>query len=146
MGAEVKVPKLGNLTFKMQKALKVGIEDCTGDLRRVASLRSPVNEGTLEQSATSNIRGSGINVQGIVSFSARHKGFNYAVVMDKGNYNLGKKSKEKSKRGVRSKFSSKTFKVGTGFLTETAKDCQEGYSKHVESLIGKAISEDGFGG
>lgn len=146
MGIEVKLPKLGNLTVNMQKALKEGITDCTDDLLRVASLRSPVDEGTLEQSGTSKVKGIGIDVQGIVSFSARNKGFNYAVVMDKGNYKLGKKSIEKSKSGIRSKFSSKSFRVGKGFLSDTAKSCQVGYTKHVKSLIDASIAETGFGG
>lgn len=126
------------------KAVENGIEDATDDLLRVASLRTPVDEGNLEKSGTSKIVKSGKSIKGFVSFSAINKGFNYAKKLDEKTFNLGSKSLKKSSRGVRSKFSKVSMKVGTGYLSGTALECADGYSKHVNELIGKEIVKKGF--
>lgn len=126
------------------KAVEQGMNDITDDLLRVASLRSPVDEGTLEKSGTSKIAKSGESIKGIVSFSARNKGFNYAKQMNDKTYKLGKKSVIKSGRGIRSKFSKASMKVGTGYLSDSAEKCADGYSKHINDLIGRSIVIKGF--
>lgn len=133
------------LDKNLVKAVEQGIEDATDDLLRVASLRAPVSEGNLEQSGTSTIIKSGKSIKGSVSFSAINKGFNYAKKLDEKSFNLGVKSLKKSSRGVRSKFSKVSLKVGTGYLSGTALECADGYSKHVNELIGKEIVKQGFG-
>ena len=134
-----------HLGSNMKKAVKKGINDCTADLLRVASLRTPVDEGTLEQSGTSKVSTSSSGVTGQVSFKAVNRGFNYALKMDKGNYKLGEKSLRKSASGVRSSFSSESLKVGKGYLTDTAEKCQKGYVEHVQSKVNEVIRTGGFG-
>lgn len=140
------LPKsFSQLDKSLTKAVEQGIEDATDDLLRVASLRSPVDEGNLEKSGTSRIVKSGNSVKGFVSFSAMNKGFNYAKKLDEKTFNLGEKSKKKSGKGVRSKFTKVPMKVGTGYLSGTALECQDGYSKHINELIGMEIVKKGFG-
>lgn len=140
------LPKsFGELDKTLLKAVEQGIEDATDDLLRVASLRAPVDEGNLEKSGTSQLIKSGSSIKGFVSFSAMNKGFNYAKKMNDKTYNLGEKSKQKSSKGVRSKFSKVAMKVGTGYLSGTALECQDGYSKHINELIGKEIVKKGYG-
>lgn len=128
----------------MYDAVSKGMNDITDDLLRVAQQRSPVDEGTLEQSGTSQVSSSKRMVKGFVSFSARNKGYNYAMKMDKGNYKLGKKSLSKSSRGVRSKFSKASMNVGSGYLTDSAEKCKDGYVKHINEQIVKAVAKSGL--
>lgn len=125
-------------------AVNKGMNDITDDLLRVAQQRSPVDEGTLEQSGTSQVVSSKRMVKGFVSFSARNKGYNYAMKMDKGSYKLGKKSLSKSSRGVRSKFSKASMRVGSGYLTDSAEKCKDGYIKHINEQVGLAIAKSGL--
>lgn len=133
--------QLGN---NLVGAVEQGMNDITDDLLRVASLRAPVDTTTLEKSGTSKISKSGQSIQGTVSFSAVNRGFNYAKKLDEKSFNLGKKSLQKSSKGARSKFSGASLKVGTGYLSGTAKACELGYIKHVNEVIGQAILRSGF--
>ena len=133
-----------DLDKNLVKAVGQGIEECTDDLLRVASLRTPVDTGNLEKAGTSKVIKSGKSIKGFVSFSAVNRGFNYAKKLNDSTYNLGSKSIRKSSRGVRSKFTKASLKVGTGYLTGTALECQEGYSEHINKLIGYEISKKGF--
>lgn len=137
---EIKISKrILGLDKNVVKAARGGIEDCTDDLLRVATLRTPVDSQTLEQSGTSNISANKNNIVGKVSFSAMKKGFNYAKKMNEGSYNLGKKSLTKAARGVRSKFSQSTMKVGSGFLDDTANKCKKGYTEHINKKIKEGL-------
>lgn len=133
-----------NLDKKFVKAVEQGMNDITDDLLRVASARTPVDTGTLETSGTSQMVKSGKSIKGFVSFNAMNRGFNYAKKLDEKSFNLGKKSLQKSSKGVRSKFSNVSMKVGTGYLSGTALECADGYSKHINELIGKEIARNGF--
>ena len=137
----VKLPKvITELGNRAPKIIEQGMNDITDDLLRVASLRAPVDSQTLEQGGTSNVDASGKQVVGQVSFHAINKGFNYAQKMDESSYNLGKKSLSKSSKGVRSKFTTQSMKVGTGYLTNTAEVCKEGYTKHFDKLLKDEIA------
>lgn len=143
--SSIKIPKqLLNIDKTVLKAVKEGVEDCTDDLLRVASLRAPVNSTTLEKNGTSEVETSGDKIVGRVSFQAINKGYNYAYKMDRGNYKLGKESLAKSKRGVRSKFTNESLKVGSGYLTDTAEKCEKGYINYINYKIYEVIAEDGF--
>lgn len=145
MKSTIKIPKgVLNLDKTVMKAVKTGIDDCTDDLLRVASLRSPVDEGNLEKNGTSSVQAGNDKVVGRVSFQAMNNGYNYALKMDRGKYKLGKKSLAKSRGGVRSKFTTQTMKVGTGYLSDTAEKCQKGYTDYVNYKIYEVISKDGF--
>lgn len=145
MKSSITIPKgLLEIDKSIIKAVEKGINDCTDDLLRVASLRTPVDSTTLEKSGTSDVSSNANNITGEVSFQAINKGYNYAIKMDKGNYKLGEKSLKKSSKGVRSKFSKMPLKVGSGYLSDTAEKCQEGYTDHVNYQIYEAIAKDGF--
>lgn len=133
-----------HLGTSMKKAVQNGIEDCTADLLRVASLRTPVDSTTLEQSGSSKVSTSSTKVTGHVSFKAMNKGYNYAKRMNDAKYNLGEKSLKKSKAGVRSRFCSESLKVGTGYLTDTAEKCEQGYTDYVQDKVNEVIKSGGF--
>ena len=115
------------LALKSQRIVRKSIEEYTYDLHRVATLRTPYDEGNLETSGTKSIKNTNSGAVGKVSFKAMNKGFNYAVIMHDGRYKLGKKSLTKSSRGVRSKYANRTFKVGSKYLEGTALSCEKGY-------------------
>lgn len=144
--SKVVIPKgLINLDKSITLAVEKGINDSTDDLLRVASLRAPVDSTNLEKGGSSRVDVSGSKIVGQVEFTAINKGYNYALKMDRGKYKLGKKSINKSSRGVRSKFSKVSMNVGTGYLSDTAKECEDGYTEHVNALIRRTISKAGFG-
>ncbi|WP_304428077.1 hypothetical protein [uncultured Clostridium sp.] len=143
--SEIIIPQgLLNLDRNIIRAVEDAVEDCTDDLLRVATLRTPVDSRTLEQNGTSNVDKSGNKIVGQVSFSAINKGFNYAKKMNEGKYNLGEKSLTKSARGVRSKFTQATMNVGSGYLDDTAQKCQKGYTDYINYKIYDVIAKDGF--
>lgn len=137
-------PGLKQLSSKLDTAVKKAVEDCTADLLRVASLRTPVDSTTLEKSGTSKVTKDSKSIEGQVSFKAISKGKNYALRMDTEKYNLGAKSLSKSTGGVRSKFTSETMKVGTGYLSDTAEKCSDGYKKYVKEQMDSAIKNGGY--
>lgn len=143
----VEFPKgLFEIDKNVVKCVEQGMNEITDDLLRVAQQRSPVDTGTLEQSGTSQIVSSKRMIKGFVSFSAMNKGYNYAMKMDKGNYKLGKKSLSKSSRGVRSQFSKASMNVGSGYLSDSAEKCKDGYIKHINETVGKGIVMSGLRG
>lgn len=145
MQSSIEIPaSLLNLDKTILKAVEKSVEDCTADLFRVAQARTPVDSTTLEKSGTSKVAKEGNAYVGRVSFKAMNKGFNYAKQMDKAKYKLGKKSLLKSSRGVRSKFSKQSFQVGSGYLTDTAEKCTQGYEEYVNYKIYEALAKDGF--
>lgn len=145
MAIQIIVPTgFSSLQSSVKTQVKSAVTDCTNDLLRVASLRAPVDSGTLEQSGTSKVSSGSSSVTGQVSFRAVKKGYNYAYKMDNGKYNLGEKSKSKSSSGVRSKFSGDSMRVGSGYLTDTAKRCEKGYKEHIQDKISSAIRSAGF--
>lgn len=144
-GKLIMTKALYSMSSELEGVVKESITDCADDLLRVATERAPVKSKTLEQSGTKTpVSKSGGALVSQVSFRARKKSFNYAVKMDRMNYKLGDKSIQKSKRGVRSVFANQTMKVGTGYLTDTAEKCREGYVKHVQDKVGEEIKRLGF--
>lgn len=118
------------------REVRTAMEDYTADLRAVSVSRTPYRKGNLESSSNSNVSGT-TKVVGEVSFLATNKGYNYAAKMHDGNYKLGDKSK--SKKAKRSKYSQKSFKVGKGYLKDTAKSCEKGYTKDLNERLGKLL-------
>ncbi|HBF7594793.1 TPA: hypothetical protein KOX39_003408 [Clostridioides difficile] len=127
------------LELKAKKVTKEAITEYTMDLLRVATLRTPVDEGNLEKSGTKEIKNTPNGATGKVSFKAMNKGYNYAVKMHNGRYKLGKESKAKSSRGARSKYYNGTFKVGSKYLEGTALSCKKGYEKDIQLRLSKAL-------
>lgn len=145
MSASVQIPASFHLLKnKINKAVEKGVQDCTADLYRVAQARTPVKTTTLEKSGSMKTNKGVNSYVGHVSFKAMNKGFNYALKMDKGKYNLGTKSLSKSGRGVRSKFSNESFKVGSGYLTDTAEKCEQGYVDYINKKVAEVIAVEGF--
>ena len=111
----------------------------TKDLHRVATDLTPYKDGGLEQSGQYRNR---VNKNGFVStvtFGAKGKTYLYAEKMHDGTYNLGEKSLSKNRSGVKTIYSDKTFKVGKGYLKETAKACEKGYKKYLEKDVIKGF-------
>ncbi len=134
-------PRMKRMGKNTGNVVKECIEDCTADLLKTATLRTPYKDGGLQDGGKSAVKGSGTTTVGTVSFSAEGKNrFNYAVPMHDDTYNLGDGSLSKSRKGIKSKFSSKTFRVGKGYLRDTAKECQKGYVKYIKEEVIKDLN------
>ncbi|MDT0155641.1 hypothetical protein Q9R51_26375, partial [Priestia aryabhattai] len=71
-------------------------------------------------------------IKGTVSYSVSEGGYNYAVKMHEGTYNLGAGSQAKSGgHGM----SGKTYPVGNKFLTRPLEGEADAYKKHLEKGI-----------
>ena len=120
----------------VKKVLNKGVKAVASDLLRVGMERAPYKTGTLEHSGVLKCCGNGSFYEARVSFSAvNKKGENYAKRMDVDTYRLGKKSIEKASRGASSKFCTHSLKVGTGYLSDTAEKCTEGYKEYLHRII-----------
>lgn len=128
----------------LNASVKTAMNEITTDLLRTAQARAPVDSKTLERSGTMKVTSGSKGYEGRVSFRATNRGYNYAKKMDEQTYNLGTKSLAKSASGVRSRFSDTTLKVGTGYLSDTAKQCEKGYQAHVQEELATAIRKNGF--
>ena len=115
-----------------------GLEDVALDLIRVSSSITPYKTGKLSQSyKNKKTKSNGLDSYSI-TYTARAKdGFNYARWTHNANYNLG----EGSKRRVpsKSKYSVKTFKVGKGYLENTAQTLEKNYATHVGNKVKTAL-------
>lgn len=134
-------PALLNFGRDSEKVVKESIEDCAADLLKTATQRTPYKKGGLEQSGrVTPVRGSGSNISSSVSFSVEgNNRYNYARKMNDDTYGLGAGSLRKNSGGVKSKFSKKAMRVGKGYLTDTAKNCEEGYTKYIQEQVIKSL-------
>lgn len=138
-GVEVEfIDKTKLLRGKVKKAMKDAVLDVTLDMKKVASASAPHASGFLEKNAQHNISVASQYVEGSVSFSAMHRGFNYAKWTHDANYKLGDKSKKKS--GGKSKFGSGTVPVGKGYLENTLSINKAGYLNHLAEAYRDALS------
>lgn len=133
-----------NLDKNLKSVVVDSMTDITTDFLRTAQARTPIDSHTLERSGTMKMKTSGSVIEGNVSFRARKNGFNYAIIRDKGQYNLGEKSKQKSGRGVRSRFSKESLPVGSGYASDTLKKCQNQYDEYIQENLQKEIKRRGF--
>lgn len=127
-----RLKKMGTNTHEVVKKRMTNI---TKDLHRVATDLTPYKDGGLEQSGSYRNRANKSSFVSTVTFGAKGKTYLYAEKMHDGNYNLGEGSQAKNSSGVKTIYSDKTFKVGKGYLKETAKACQEGYKKYLEKDV-----------
>ena len=128
--------KVVNNNDKVQGVVYDAVKDYTADLRAVSISRTPYRKGNLESSSTSKVT-NGTKVVGEVGFLAKNKDYNYAVKMHDSNYNLGAESRRK--KAKRSKYSQKAFKVGKGYLVETANACRKGYEDDLAERLDKLL-------
>lgn len=137
-----KMPEFSEYERRVKVKVIDALTDCTIDLLSTAQKRAPYKEGTLEQNGAKKVNTN--TMVGEVSFRAINRGFNYARQMDTKKYNLGKQSKRKSP--AKSKFCSGSLPVGTGFLTDTAKRCANGYQEHINDAVDDVTRKFNNGG
>lgn len=122
---------------KVKQSTKNAMQDVLDDLVRTSSQSAPHDEGILEKSWSKEVKMSGDTTKGFVSYTVNAVGgdggkFNYALKMHEEEYNLGKKSEEKT-GGVG--MSGKSYSVGTGYLGDVLKGETDTYSKYIEKVI-----------
>jgi len=132
--------RVQNMGKNTHNVVKKRMTNITKDLLRVATDLTPYKDGGLEQSGVAPpVKQSGNKFRGTVSFGAKGNTYLYAEKMHNDNYNLGEGSRAKNSSGVKTIYSDKTFKVGKGYLIETAKACQKGYTKYIEKDVVKDL-------
>lgn len=117
------------------KALRRGVEDCIDDLIQTSSGAAPHWKGVLEGSHSHEITAKNSSVEGTVEYAVFENGFNYALYMHEGTYNLGPNSL--AKPGGQSRLSGKHYDVGPKFLERPLQGDKEAYRDHIEKLLKK---------
>lgn len=135
-GCEIFVSRrLRNMGKNTDSVVKKRMINITKDLHRVATDLTPFKEGGLEQSGQYRNRVNKNSFVSTVTFGAKGNTYLYAEKMHNEDYNLGEGSRAKNSSGVKTIYSDKTFKVGKGYLIETAKACQKGYKEYLEKDV-----------
>lgn len=128
-------PRLRKMGTNTSNVVKTRMINITKDLHRVATDLTPFKDGGLEQSGMYRNRANKNSFVSTVTFGAKGDTYLYAEKMHDGDYKLGEKSLNKNSSGVKTIYSDKTFKVGKGYLKETAKACQKGYIEYLEKDV-----------
>ncbi|PFW43796.1 hypothetical protein [Priestia megaterium] len=112
---------------------QTAMQDVVNDLAKASSGAAPHLTGRLEDSYTTEVgHDSAYRIKGTVSYSVSEGGYNYAIKMHEGNYNLGAGSQAKNGgQGM----SGKSYPVGNKFLTRPLEGEADAYSKHLEKGI-----------
>lgn len=137
-GVKVTIKKnnLDKIGKNVGSAIRDGINDVGDDLVRASSGATPFDKGTLSQSWNKNISVSRLQAIAEVSYSVHNRGFNYAIKMHEGSYNLGPGSR--SKPGGQG-MSGKRYSVGPKFLERPLLGEQQAYKDHIKEMIQKSI-------
>lgn len=130
------LPNFSSLSKKIENAVIEGLDELADDLQLIAQRSAPVDSGTLERSIErGSINKSDLSVK--VSACAMNRGFNYARKMDKGQYKLGVDSAQKdASENIKSKYTTVRYRVGKGYLSESAQKSKRGYTKHIRQKVG----------
>lgn len=137
MAGSIKVDIVSNkfrvYSNSAKKAYTKALGDCIDDLVRTSSQSAPHDEGVLEKSWSKEIAFNGNQPYGEVSYSVKGKsGYNYALKMHEGGYQLGEGSL--AKRGGTG-MSGKSYPVGPKYLTGVLNGEKDAYRKHIEQAL-----------
>jgi hypothetical protein len=133
---KVKTGKLKAAPVAVGSAANTAINDIADDLVRASSGAAPHDKGVLEKSWNKKVSSSPVRSTAEVSFSVHNKGFNYAIKMHEGSYNLGPGSR--SKPGGQG-MSGTHYSVGPKFLERPLMGEQKAYSNHFRTMIAAAL-------
>ncbi|WP_214796577.1 MULTISPECIES: hypothetical protein [unclassified Exiguobacterium] len=134
---KMKVDNTAKITRKVQSNSERAMNDIVDNLVKASSGATPIDKGILQDSWAKKVTASGNKVSGQVSYAALAKnGFNYALKMHEGFYNLGEGSQAKSGgKGM----SGRVYPVGRRFLAGTFEGEQATYKNHMSKEIKNAI-------
>jgi hypothetical protein len=120
----------------IRAAASEAMNDIADDLVRASSGAAPHDKGVLEKSWNKKVSVGFLRSFAEVSYSAHEKGFNYAIMMHEGSYNLGPGSLAKpGGQGM----SGTHYSVGPKFLERPLMGEREAYSNHFRNHIAAAL-------
>lgn len=115
------------------------VKEAGYDLKSAASGAAPHDEGILDTSGKVTPRKTGKGGDVTVTFKAiGHRGFNYALKMHEGFYNLGPKSQAKP-GGVG--MSGTLYRVGPKYLERPLRGEDDEYKKHIRDGVSNAVKK-----
>jgi hypothetical protein len=116
------------------------VRDCGYDLARAASGAAPHDKGILEKSYSVLPRRTKDGGSVSVRFAAYEGGFNYAIKMHEGSYNLGPGSLAKpGGKGM----SGTTYSVGPKFLERPLRGEADTYKNFIRNQVAVAVQAFG---
>lgn len=129
-----------NMEKAAVKAANDGMQDVMLDLKRVSEGLTPIKTGKLTGSCMVRpYKYKGVQSYELSYAAVNKSNQNYAIPMHYNTYNLG----DASLRRVppKSAYSDKTFKVGPGYLVNTANALKDDYTKHLREMIVKKMKK-----
>jgi hypothetical protein len=138
--------KINNHTIKkaVHKAVEEAIYDVSDDLVRTSSETTPHDKGILEQSFGRSVAWKNRNeIVAVVDYSVKEEngqnGFNYALWIHEGDYNLGENSQKKAQAGGGVGMSGQSYAVGNKYLTRVLYGEEETYKEYIQKKINESI-------
>lgn len=115
---------------------KRGVNDCLDELIRISSDIAPIDKGILHKAHAREVNVTQTGINGTVEYSVNEGGFNYALWIHEGEYNLGEESRQ---RPGTSGWSGKNYDVGNKYLERPIKGERESFLKHIADEIKREI-------
>ena len=113
------------------QAAKTAMYDNVDDLARIAQNIAPIDKGTLRRGMKKKVTLKRKSIIGEVSFSAKDKGFNYAVWTHEADYNLGPTSAAAG--------GADGYSVGNKYLERPLKGEAQKYIDNIANAVNGAL-------
>lgn len=118
---------------RVRQAARDGVQDSVDDLKRIAVDIAPIDSADLRRSGNAIVRQTPNETVGEVSFSANDNGFNYAIWIHEGEYNLGPLSAQAP--------GTDGYEVGNKYLERPLKGEAEKYMRWIAEEIEDAVGD-----
>lgn len=114
-------------------AAETGMNDVIDETIRISSEIAPFEYGTLQRSHKKKVNVSRNGIDAEISYSVLEGGFNYAVWIHEGVYQLGAGSRTKG--GTTSMYSGRSYQVGNKFLARPIKGEDQAFKDHIAKMV-----------
>ncbi|OYD08544.1 hypothetical protein [Paludifilum halophilum] len=137
---KVDTKNIGRASKAAIEAAYQSTQDCGQDLARASSGAAPHDKGILEKSYSVLPRKDGTGGSVTVRYAAYERGYNYAIKMHEGTYNLGEGSRSK---GGGTGMSGTNYSVGPKFLERPLRGEAETYKDFIRNQVAVAVAAFG---
>lgn len=135
----INLNNLNQIKRNVKSAVEEAVHDVSDDLVRTSSETAPHWKGILEQSYGKSVAWRGNKCVAVVDYSVKEdngqNGFDYAIWIHEGDYELGEESEKKASSGGGVGMSGKSYPVGNKFLTRPLNGEADTYRKHIQSVV-----------
>jgi hypothetical protein len=129
------VANMAEATARVKLAARHGVQDSVDDLKAIAVDITPIDSTDLRRSAFAKVTQSPTEIIGEVSFRAEEHGFNYAIWIHEGSYNLGPDSLQAQESNTR------PYPVGNKYLERPLRGEANKYMRWIAEEIRDVVGD-----